>query len=294
MKHKKEKWVWVLNQGKVFEWDKDGRPLRMAGTHLDITERKRVEGELRKYRQHLEELVETRTTELIKVNRNLEAEIIERNRAEDQLKDSLAEKEVLLKEVHHRVKNNLQLINSLLNLQSERIRDKESLAVFEECKNRVNSIALVHEKLYESNNLANINFGEYVRTLTAQLFDSFPTRPSIIRLKMDVADVFLEVSKAISCALVINELVTNAIKYGFPKDLNREGEVKIELIPTDEGTVTLIVADNGVGLPDNFDISSSKTLGMQIIKALVKKLHGSIAVDRSEGAKFSVEFPINQ
>ena len=148
--------------------------------------------------------------------------------------------------------------------------------------------------IFDSNNLANINFGEYVRTLTAQLFDSFPARPSVVRLNMNVADIFLEVNKAISCALMINELVTNAIKYGFPKSYNREGEVKVELIYADEGKVTLIVADNGVGLPESFDIGSSKTLGMQIIKALVKKLRGTIAVDRSEGTKFFVQFPMKE
>lgn len=292
MRHKNGRWVWVLNQGKVFEWNKDGSPLRMAGTHLDITRRKLVEEELRKYRENLESIVDSRTAELERTNDHLDAEITERIRAEQQLKDSLAEKEVLLKELHHRVKNNLQLIYSLLNLQCAQIQDEESLAAFNECKNRVNSIALIHEKLYESKNLANVNFGEYVRILTSHLFESFPSQSSGVRLTINVEDLYLEVSKAIPCALIINELITNSIKYGFPGNQNqeKEGEIKVELKTSDRGKVTLIVADSGAGLPGDFDLNKTQTLGMQIINALVKKLHGTVEIDKSEGTKFIIQF----
>jgi len=290
MEHKNGEWVWVFAQGKVFEWDKDGRPLRMAGTLLDITKRKRAEDELRKYRLHLEDLVKERTAELTRVNKELEAEITERKRAEGQIKTALKEKEVLLKEIHHRVKNNLQLINSLLNLQSRRIHDEKDATIFEECKNRVNSIALIHEKLYESEDLANINYGEYVRSLTTHLFNASLTSLPGVTLKINADDVFLKVDKAIPCALIINELVTNAIKYGFPQD--QQGEIIVGLKSVDEGKVTLTVADSGVGLPANFNMNSSETLGMQIINALAKKLHGSIKIDTTKGAKFTMEFQI--
>jgi PAS domain S-box-containing protein len=290
MEHKNGEWVWVFAQGKVFEWDKDGRPLRMAGTLLDITKRKRAEEELRKYRLHLEELVKERTAELTRVNKELEAEITERKRAEEQIKATLKEKEVLLKEIHHRVKNNLQLINSLLNLQSRRIHDEKGVAIFEECKNRVNSIALIHEKLYESEDMANINYGEYVRSLTNHLFNSSLTSLPGVTLKINADDVFLKVDKAIPCALIINELVTNAIKYGFPQ--GQQGEIIVGLQSADKGKVILTVADNGVGLPADFNMNDLETLGMQIISALAKKLHGSIKIDRSKGTKFTMEFQI--
>jgi two-component sensor histidine kinase len=158
----------------------------------------------------------------------------------------------------------------------------------------VSSIALIHEKLYESKDLANINFGEYVRTLTAQLLDSIPSQSSAVRLTTNAADVFLEVSKAIPCALMINELVTNSIKYGFPGNQNREkeGEINVELKSPHNGKVTLIISDNGVGLPGDFDLNKTETLGMQIIKALIKKLHGTIEIDKNEGTKFIIQFQI--
>ena len=216
--------------------------------------------------------------------------VTERVRAGEKIKASLAEKEVLLKEIHHRVKNNLQVINSLINLQTERIRDEESLYIFEKCKNRINSIALVHEKLYESEDLANINFGEYVRTLTTQMFSACPPRLSAVRLEINASDVFLKINQAIPCSLIINELVMNAMKYAFPQD--QEGEIVIEFKSTNKGKITLVVADNGVGLPDNFDMNKSETLGMQIINAFVKKLNGSIEINRSSGSKFTIQFQL--
>jgi two-component sensor histidine kinase len=265
----------------------------MAGTLLDITERKRVEKELSNYRAHLEELVKERTTELTRVNEDLEAEITERKRAEELIQSALIEKEVLLKEIHHRVKNNLQLINSLLNLQSRRIHDEESLEIFEECKNRVDTIALIHEKLYESNDVSNINYGEYVHSLTTHLYDSRPANLSEVKLKITVDDVFLNVDKTIPCALITNELVTNAIKYGFPEGHeNDKGEIEVVLKSDGKDKVTLTVSDNGAGLPTDFDINTSETLGMQIIKALVKKLHGSIYIDRGKRTKFTINFKL--
>jgi PAS domain S-box-containing protein len=216
--------------------------------------------------------------------------VTERVRAEEKIKASLAEKEVLLKEIHHRVKNNLQVINSLLNLQSERIRDEESLYIFEKCKNRINSIALVHEKLYESEDLANINFGEYVRTLTSQMFSACPPGLSAVRLKINASDVFLKINQAIPCSLIINELVMNAMKYAFTR--GQEGEIVIEFKSTNKGKITLIVADNGVGLPPDFDINKSETLGMQIINAFVKKLNGSIEINQGSGSKFTIQFQL--
>lgn len=215
-------------------------------------------------------------------------DITKRVQAEEQLEASLREKEVLLKEVHHRVKNNLQVINSLLSLQSRRLDDKNIISVFEEVKNRIFSIALVHEKLYESKNLAAIDFGEYIRILTAHLRKTFPTDPSAVKLNIKTKETSLQVDKAIPCALIINELVTNALKYAFPG--NKKGEITVAFRTGRNGKMVLTVADNGVGLPADFDMDAPKALGMQIIKALVKQLHGSLRVGKDKGAKFTIEF----
>lgn len=232
-------------------------------------------------------------------NERLSREISERKKvetalrkSEEKIKASLREKEVLLKEVHHRVKNNLQIINSLLNLQSREVRDARSRAVFEKCKNRIDTIALVHEKLYQSADLANINFGEYVRTLTNRLFDAYTPNLPAVELKVNADDLFLEVNKAIPCALAINELVTNSLKHAFPG--GREGAVTVALKFQDNDKISLSVADNGVGLPGDFPIEKPETLGMQIINALVGQLHGSMQVEKSSGTMFTIEFRLKE
>ncbi len=229
-------------------------------------------------------------------NARLSREIAERKkveealrRSEEQIKASLTEKEVLLKEIHHRVKNNLQIINSLLNLQSRGIKDQESRDIFEKCKNRIDSIALVHEKLYQSEDLANVNFGEYVNTLAVRLFDAYSSRLPDVELKVNVESIYLQVNQAIPCALVINELVMNSIKHGFPT--GKGGEIAIEIKLLDADKVSLSVADNGVGLPKDFKIDTPVTLGMQIINALIGQLHGTLEVDKSKGTKFIIDFP---
>ena len=215
-------------------------------------------------------------------------DISERKKTEEKLTASLLEKEVLLKEIHHRVKNNLQVINSLLNLQSRRINDEQSIDIFNECKNRITSISLVHEKLYESKNLTNINFGEYVRTLTQRLIKSYSPMQSGIRVKLKVENIPLQVNKAIPCALILNELLMNALRFGFPR--GRKGEITVEFKSSGREKMRLVVSDNGVGLPEDFDIEIPGTLGMQIINALVRQLHGSIEIDRTRGTTFAVVF----
>lgn len=221
------------------------------------------------------------------------ADITKRIEAEEQVKASLKEKEVLLKEVHHRVKNNLQVINSLLSLQARRIKEESIASVFEEIKNRIYSIALVHERLYDSRNLANINFAEYTRILISHLRKTFPANLTDVRLEIDDDEVSLQVGKAIPCALIINELVTNALKYAFPGE--RRGIITVTFKTTGDNKVTLVVADDGVGLPDDFNIDTPKALGMQIINALVKQLHGSLRVDTKGGTAFTITFqaPLN-
>jgi len=215
-------------------------------------------------------------------------DISDRKKTEEKLKSSLAEKEVLLKEIHHRVKNNLQVINSLLSMQARRIDDEQSIAIFNECKNRITSISLIHEKLYESKDLANINFGEYTRTLTQQLFKSYSSMLPRVRLNVKVENIPLQVNKAIPCALIMNELLMNAMKFGFPR--GQKGEITVEFKSSGREEVRLVVSDNGVGLPEDFNIETPGTLGMQIINALVRQIHGAIEIDRGSGTAFAVVF----
>ncbi|MDD5154318.1 MAG: histidine kinase dimerization/phosphoacceptor domain -containing protein [Desulfovibrionales bacterium] len=215
-------------------------------------------------------------------------DITERKRAEEQIRASLREKEVLLKEIHHRVKNNLQVISSLLRLQSQYVQDKGDVEIFKESQNRIKSMALVHEKLYQSKDLASINFHEYVSLLVNGLFRSYGVNTDKITLKTDIEDIMLGVDVAIPCGLIINELVSNSLKYAFPED--KEGGIKITLRTLDEGAMELTVADNGVGLPGDWDLTNSGSLGLKLVKILTDQIDGQIDLDRSEGTKFRIDF----
>ncbi len=223
-------------------------------------------------------------------------DITERKRADEQIQRSLKEKEVLLKEIHHRVKNNLQVISSLLKLQSEYVEDKQSLKIFKESQDRVKSMALVHEQLYQSEDLARIDFAEYVRNLAADLFRSYRVSSSAITLMVDVDDISLDINTAIPCGLIINELVSNALKHAFPAGEARgersksKGEIRIELCSDEGGRLTLIVGDNGVGLPKDLDFQNTESLGLQLVNMLTYQLEGSIELDRSGGTAFKITF----
>ena len=216
---------------------------------------------------------------------------IQRLRAEEQIKNSLKEKEILLKEIHHRVKNNMQIISSLLNLQSRHVSGEKDIELFRDSQNRVHSMALVHEKLYKSEDLSRIEFAEYIRSLGAELYRTYEVNASMIKLNIHVMEVYLSVDLAIPCALIINELVSNALKYAF-RD-NREGIIRIEFNKdmAKEGDVyTLTVSDNGIGIPKDLDFRNVETLGLELVNTLTKQLKGKIELDRSEGSKFTITF----
>jgi PAS domain S-box-containing protein len=267
----------------------------------DITERKRMENELRQHRNHLEELVAQRTAELETTNRRLQQEIAERRGAEASIRASLEDKEALLKEVHHRVKNNLQVISSLLYLQSRKIDDPTIRQMFGESQNRIRSMALVHERLYDSQDLARIDFGEYVRSLTAHLLRSYAPgtsqngQPDGVTVTVDVADSLLRIDRAIACGLIINELVSNALKYAFPgpdslapKGKAGGAEITVSLRPDGANRLTLTVSDNGVGFPDTLDFRATPSLGLQLVNTLVRQLGGELALDCSAGTEFRI------
>jgi PAS domain S-box-containing protein len=215
-------------------------------------------------------------------------EITERKRAEEQIKTSLKEKEVLLKEIHHRVKNNLQAIASLLYLQSKKIQSQEALEVFQDSQNRVRSMALVHERLYQSQDLARVDFAEYVRSLANYLFRSYGVHWNVITLRMNVDNASMGIDTAVPCGLILNELVSNCLKHAFPG--GREGEIHIELRSDHEGQFTLMVRDDGVGVPKDLDFQNTKSLGLQLVNTLVDQLEGTIELDTSGGTAFEITF----
>jgi len=214
-------------------------------------------------------------------------DITERKKDQDRLLASLKEKEVLLQEIHHRVKNNLQVISSLLNLQGHRLKDKEQQAVFQDSQNRIKSMALVHEQLYQSPDLSRVDFPEYLQKLTAMLFRTYESASRNIRLQIIAKDIFLPAAKAVPCGLMANELVTNALKHAFPQ--NRSGNISIEVVPKGN-QYRLTVQDNGVGLPEEFDLDRSESLGLQIVQVLVKQLDGELEINRFKGTRFIIRF----
>ena len=212
-------------------------------------------------------------------------DLSERVRAEERIKRSLQEKEILLKEIHHRVKNNLQVISSLLNLQSEYLSDRRGTEMFMESQHRVKSMALIHEKLYLSEDLARLDFADYVQALATSLFQSYRISPKV-DLRVDVEDVSLGIDQAIPCGLIINELVSNSLKHAFA---DGGGELRIDLRQREQA-VSLEISDDGVGLPSDVDVQDSKSLGLKLVNILVGQLKGSMQVHRESGTQFKIEF----
>jgi two-component sensor histidine kinase len=216
-------------------------------------------------------------------------DITERRRGEEALRTSLREKEVLLKEIHHRVKNNLQVISSLLSLQSEYLKDEAMIKIFKESQNRVKSMALIHEKLYQSANLAEIDFSDYLRELTTQLFRSYSIGTHGVSLNVHAPQVLLAVDRAIPCGIIVNELVTNALKYAFPD--SRGGRIDIDLHPVSDDQIRLAVRDNGVGFPADVDFETSDSLGLTLVRMLADQVQGQVVLQAGErGAEFIMTF----
>ncbi|MEO7731915.1 MAG: PAS domain S-box protein [Kofleriaceae bacterium] len=211
--------------------------------------------------------------------------------AEVALRSSLKEKEALLQEVHHRVKNNLQVIASLINMQRRKIDNAEVRDALEECQSRVLAIALIHEKLYQSDDYSRVPFYEYLRSLAANVFDMTGVSPAAIRLVLDIEPISLPVDKAIPCGLIVNELITNALKHGFPDE--REGTVRVKLTAS-AGRLRLCVQDDGVGLPLGVRLHESQTLGLQLISTLCEQLDATVEVQAGEGVGFCLSFALDE
>jgi len=214
-------------------------------------------------------------------------DITKRVEMEEEIQQSLQEKEMLLKEIHHRVKNNLMIISSLLNLQSRYIKDKEALSIFKESQSRANSMALIHERLYRSDDLKRINFGDYIRKLSNDLFRTYVADTGRIKLNIDVEDVMMDINTSIPLGLILNELVSNALKHAFPGDMG--GEINI-VFKSSVDDYQLTVSDNGVGLPADLDYKNTDSLGMQLVNNLTGQIDGNLELDATNGTKFSIIF----
>lgn len=252
--------------------------LARVSTHLRLHE----------LNERLERKVSEATEELTLANRQLQQEIIRRIQTEAELSASLAEKEILLKEVHHRVKSNLQIISDLIDMQAELIADECVFRQLRNVQNRITTIGLVHEMLYRSSNFAHIDFSGYVKTLAHYLYDSFITEPARILLNYDVGDLSLSIEQAIPCALIVNELVTNALKHAFPGDATGEITICIRVGTGDQ--IELTVADTGIGVKSGFNCLETGSSGLSLVALLTRQLRGMIELKKNGGAAFVLTF----
>ncbi|SNQ60116.1 MASE3 domain-containing protein [Candidatus Methanoperedens nitratireducens] len=216
-------------------------------------------------------------------------DVSERKRTENQIKQSLKEKEILLREIHHRVKNNMQIISSLLRLQSGYVKEEKYLEMFKESQNRIISMSLIHEKIYQSDDFSRVDFKDYTADMVDRLFQAYGFDDRRVVLDIDAEDALLDIDSAIPCGLIINELVTNSLKHAFPD--GRAGEIKIALHRTDDTEIELIVGDNGIGFPEDVDFRKTESLGLQLVTLLVNtQLEGEIKLNRSQGTEFQIKF----
>ncbi|MCU0545258.1 MAG: PAS domain S-box protein [Oscillatoriaceae cyanobacterium Prado104] len=218
----------------------------------------------------------------------LQAQLCDRKQAEAKLKNSLAEKEILLKEIHHRVKNNLCVVASLLELQSHTVTEPQLAKMFEESQNRLYSMALIHEKLYRSSNLAHIDLGEYLEDLVTNLFHSYNVSGNRVQLQVLAEPIALNIETATPCGLIANELVSNTVKHAFPN--GKEGTVSVECYQTGDRKIHLLVKDNGVGFPKDLDFRKTNSMGFQVVCTLTEQLEGTIELNSENGTVFHLIF----
>lgn len=245
---------------------------------------------LQRVNDELEVKVAERTRTLQELTEALLADIAVRQRAEEALKAALQEKEILLRETHHRVKNNLQVISSLLDLQAEASADPQVRAMFEDSQHRIRAMALIHETLYRGDGLAQINAADYLQPLSAQLAEAYRTLNNRVVLKCQVEEVWLSINKAVPCGLILNELLSNALKHAFPEAAT--GEILIVLRREAPGSCTLIVSDTGIGFPEGLDFRTTESLGLQLVCLLTEQIEGTISLERRGGTAISITFPV--
>jgi two-component sensor histidine kinase/PAS domain-containing protein len=272
--------------------DEGGRVTAGIVMIQNITDRKRAEDALWRAYDEMEIRVRERTEELDGLNAALEKENAERRRAEEQLKASLDEKEVLLRELYHRTKNNMQVIRSMLALQAHASHNDEVKKIIRDTESRIQTMALVHQKLYQSQSLSSIDLKDYIQDLAHLLMQSYGVLSQKISLDLELETVHVPIDTAIPCGLILNELLSNSFKHAFPGE--RKGEIHIRLLKADAETVALDFSDDGVGVPKGFDLKNQETLGLQSIFTIVRhQLRGETRFENRSGLAFHIRFKNN-
>lgn len=277
----------IINKNKETKWIKaqftwlyagDDEIAGLVGTIEDITANKKAEEE--KLRAEIAEATAS----------FLENEIAERKISESKLKETLSEREMLLKEVHHRVKNNLQVISSILNLQSSYVKDQYTLSMLKECRDRIKSMSFIHESLYQTKNFSHVDFGDYLKSLCSNLLYSYSVSGRVT-LNYDIDNIFLTLDTAIPTGLIVNELVSNSLKYAFPD--NQKGNIFVSLKRPKGGHNVLMVEDDGVGMPSNVNYKETDSLGLQLVVTLSDQIDGELVLKKGKGTCFVIEFKAN-
>lgn len=286
----RQEWRWIHAVSSA-------KPPERPGTHFvngvmeDVTEKIMAEQELANYREHLEDLVEQRTAELAEANRQLMQEVAQRKKSEERLTAALQDKEVLLREVHHRVKNNLQNITSLLDIQAAYAHSEQVMNAFEECRDRIRAMCMVHQQLYRSDDLTKIELGSYLEGLTSALLRAHGGAERGIELNLDAGGISLELDQAIPCGLTLNELIINSIKHAFPH--GGGGKVSFRARLGGDGQVVMTYSDDGVGLPAGLNPRRVSSLGLSLVQSLVEhQLGGKLEVLTSTPTTFDFSFPL--
>ncbi|MBT4286245.1 MAG: DUF3365 domain-containing protein [Deltaproteobacteria bacterium] len=257
----------------------------------NISTRERAEEELRKQKIHLEEQVEERTIDLLKANKLLQDNILIQKATEQKIKTSLQEKDTLLHEIHHRVKNNMTLISSLLKLQMVNVTSKKAKEALQDSQNRVNSMCMIHETLYRTDDISAISMEKYLSELGRVILQSYSIGNNI-NINVKAEDIMIGIKQASSIGLIVNELITNSLKYAFPDQSS--GEINLGLKSDEENIVELCVSDNGIGIPKDSDIQNSNSLGLKLVKAIVEnQLDGSFDFNKQNDTKFTIKFNID-
>ncbi|MEQ8907785.1 MAG: PAS domain S-box protein [Vicingaceae bacterium] len=269
---------------KSYWTEKFQAAFRGESVHFEL-ERKDPQGQIY-FRELYLNPIHTESGEVLEIS-GIGHDITDKKVSEESLKDSLNEKEVLLKEVHHRVKNNMQVISSILSLQSAYVQDESILNILRESQNRIKSMAFIHERLYRTKDFSKIKFSEYFKKLAENLIETYELSSNEIELKSDIEELYLNLDTAIPCGLIINELISNSLKYAFEPE--EEGLITISL-KQESNNVKLIIADNGKGIDEEVDFRNTESLGLQLVNTLVEQLEGKIELERDNGTKFTIIF----